>query len=226
MRRWAKIPKYEIDKFEQFFRFMEITLFKMAFSYGDYRTNHFHSYAKEYNGNSEELKSRLEYSSKNGFKDYWNFEDNFKSCLEGNYHYWAITRYLLWKYENQLREKSKDIRPMYAYEYLNEFGSKKWDNTIEHITPQNPEKVVYAESFKNDYMNNLGNLVLMTLGKNAQLNNDMPIDKCERFLTSTLISQKRVGDVITQENKWKEEQIINRKEDIIKFVLQYWKIGE
>ncbi len=205
--------KNEIDKFEPFFRLMEITLFKMTFSYGDYRTNNFHSFAKEYNGNSDELKSSLEYCSKNGFKDYWNFDENFKSCLEGNYHYWSITRYLLWKYENYLREKSKDIRPMHSNEYLNDFGNKKWDNTIEHITPQKPDEVVYSEAFKNDYVNNLGNLVLMTLGKNAQLNNSMPIDKCERFLTSTLISQKRVGDTIKQEKKWEEDQILNRKKN-------------
>ncbi len=213
-----------IDKFEDVFRLMEITLFKMVYSYGDYRTNDFHSYAKHYLGNAEELREKLLNSSNKGFQWYWQFNENFIARLKGKNHYASTTRYLLWKYENHLRNIHK-VLPMKASEYLNKIGSKKWDNTIEHITPQNPEFTTYTDDFKNDYLNNLGNLVLMTLGKNAQLNNDSPIEKADGFQNSTLLSQKTVGDLIKAKEQWTESEINERYEEILKFAFNYWKVN-
>lgn len=213
-----------IEKYEDLFHLMEITLFKMVYSYGDYRTNDFHSYAKHYTGNSEDLKGKLVASSNSGFKWYWQFDQNFMAYLKGKNHYNSTTRYLLWKYENHLRNKHKVV-PMKASEYLNKIGSKKWDNTIEHITPQNPEYTTYSEEFKNDFLNNLGNLVLMTLGKNAQLNNDSPVDKADGFQNSTLLSQKVVGDIIKLKGQWTESEIQERHNEILNFAINNWKIN-
>jgi hypothetical protein len=141
--------------------------------------------------------------------------------LKGKNHYNATTRYLLWKYENHLR-KEKKVAPMSGSEYLNKFGARNLDNTLEHITPQNPDFTNYSETFVNEWLNNLGNLVLMTLGKNAQLNNAKPIDKADGFQNSTLLSQKEVGDKIKSKEKWNEEEINERQEKILSFALNYW----
>jgi hypothetical protein len=211
----------EIEKYETVFRLMEKTLFKLNYSFGDYRTNDFHSYAKQYTGNIEELKEKLVEASNKGFKWYWAFNDNFVNYLKGKNHYNATTRYLLWKYENHLR-KEKKVAPMSGSEYLNKFGARNLDNTLEHITPQNPDFTNYSETFVNEWLNNLGNLVLMTLGKNAQLNNAKPIDKADGFQNSTLLSQKEVGDKIKSKEKWNEEEINERQEKILSFALNYW----
>jgi hypothetical protein len=68
-----------IKPFEDIFRLMEITLFKMIYSYGDYRTNSFHSFSKEYSGNIEELRNKLVNTAKTGFQPYWQFEKNFSN---------------------------------------------------------------------------------------------------------------------------------------------------
>ena len=215
----------DTNEIEGVFRLMEIILFKMNFSYGDYRTNDFHLYAKHYDGNIEDLKEKLLQASKSGFRWWWAFNDNFLSYLKGKNHYDATTRYLLWKYENHLRRISK-VAPMLATEYLNKFGARNLDNTLEHVTPQNPEFTTYTEDFKNDFLNNLGNLVLMTLGKNSSESNKPPIEKAEGFRNSTLISQKVVGDLIKVKGKWSEEEIINRHKNIISFALEYWQVKD
>jgi hypothetical protein len=211
----------EIDKYENVFRLMEITLFKLNYSFGDYRTNDFHTYAKQYTGNIEELKQKLVEATKSGFKWYWAFNDNFTNYLKGKNHYNATTRYLLWKYENYLRKIGK-VAPMPASEYLNKIGAKNLDNTLEHITPQNPDYTNYSEEFVGSCLNNLGNLVLMTLGKNAQLNNANPIDKAEGFRNSTLLSQKEVGDKIKVSGKWNDDEINERQNKLVEFALNYW----
>ncbi len=211
-----------IDRCETLFRLMEITLFKLKYSFGDYRTNDLHTYAKDYKGDFEELKQKLDNATKFGFKSYWLFNENFENYLRHKNHYIATTRYLLWKYENDLRRINK-VAPMAASEYLNKFGTKNLDNTLEHITPQNPDFMNHTESFTKDYLNNIGNLVLMVLGKNAQLNNANPTDKAEGFQNSTLISQKEVGDKIKSQGKWSESEINERQEKIVSFALKYWK---
>lgn len=211
----------EIDKFENIFRLMEIALFKKDYAHSGYQSNEFNSYAKNYNGDIDDLQTKLQYASKKGFQWYWTFEENFIKYLKGNNHYDKLTRYLLWKYENHLRKNAK-VAPMPASEYLNKIGAGNLDNTLEHISPQNPEYTIYQEEFISDYLNNLGNLVLMTLGKNASESNKPPIEKANGFQNSTLISQKVVGDKIKETGKWSEEEIRTRQERIVSFALAYW----
>jgi len=210
--------KLKID-YENIFRLMEIILFKMKF--GNYQTMGLHSFAKEFSGNFDELYEKLTYATNHGFQWYWAFNDNFVNYLKGRNHYHATVRYLLWKYENNLRRINK-VASMPASEYLNKFGARNLDNTLEHITPQNPDFTNYSETFVNECLNNIGNLVLMTLGKNAQLNNANPIDKADGFQNSTLLSQKEVGDKIKSKGKWNEEEINERQENILSFALNYW----
>lgn len=211
----------EIEKYEYIFRLMEIALFKKDYAYSGYQSNEFNTYAKHYDGNIADLEAKLLYASKKGFQLYWTFEENFIKYLKGNNHYDKLTRYLLWKYENHLRKIAK-VAPMPCSEYLNKIGARNLDNTLEHISPQNPDFTTYTEEFSTDCLNNLGNLVLMTLGKNAQLNNANPTDKAEGFQNSTLLSQKEVGDKIKAAGKWTEEEITARQERIVYFALKNW----
>jgi hypothetical protein len=120
-----------------------------------------------------------------------------------------------------LRSKAKES-PMSASEYENKFGKRKYENTIEHISPVNPKSSTYPEEFKNNWLNNIGNLVLMTKGKNSQLSNDAPVDKVDRLQNSTLLSQREVGEIIKKKGKWDQEEIKARQDEIIKFAKRYW----
>jgi hypothetical protein len=203
-------------------RLMEITLFKKAYSAGDYRSHGFHGAAKNYDGNKESLLAMLENWAQHGFQPYWAFNQGFKALLEGSYHFYPTTRYLLWKYENRLREphRNKEMSPV---DFLNLYDETAWRSTIDHIMPQNPKNLVLTQEFRDRWLNNLGNLVLMNLRKNASANNDLPADKLITLADSTLISQKNVAETIRTNGRWGEEEIEARKRKIVEFALQHWE---
>lgn len=210
------------EPIQRILRLMEITLFKKAYSAGDYRSHGFHGAAKSYQGNIEALLAQLERWAQQGFQDYWAFNQGFRALLDGNYHFYPTTRYLLWKYENRLREphRSKGMSPA---DFLNLYDETAWRSTIDHIMPQNPASVVLTQEFRDRYLNNLGNLVLMNLGKNASANNALPADKVETLANSTLISHKNVARMIEANGKWSEEEIEARKQEIVEFALDHWE---
>jgi hypothetical protein len=211
------------DGLEDLFHLMEITLFKKDYAHSGWTSNEFNNYAKGYNGKIDDLRDKLLYASQNGFKWYWTMDANVVKYMQGTNHYDRLTRYLLWKYENSLRNSAK-VAPILASEYLNKYGSPNLGSTIEHISPQSPDFTAYDEDFKINYLNNIGNLVLMSLGKNAQLSNADPIRKADGFQNSTLISQKIIGDIIKNKSKWGTDEIINRQHLLIEFAINKWKI--
>jgi len=207
--------QYEIEKFEDIFGLIEITLMRMRYTRGDYRTNRFPIIAHSYDGNKDKLRDRALDCAINGFQTWWEFKENFEICLKGDYHYWKITRYLLWKYENYLREQKKEgFLP--ASDFRSLYKKKSMENTIEHIAPQTPKDKEYSDDFKAKCLNNCGNLVLMTLGKNARLGNKTP-DK--KDFQSPLLSQQEIE---CQKNNWNEVTIKHRQEKIVAFALDYW----
>jgi len=66
----------------------------------------------------------------------------------------------------------------------------------------------------------------MSLWKNARKNNHPPTEEISIFQSSTLLSQKEVGDIIQATGKWGEEEIKLRHEKIVSFALEYWRIGK
>jgi len=203
---------------------MEITLFKMSYTTGDYRTNDFPSLAKSYDGkDANALKNALEWRAQHGFKEYWTFNESFKAYLNGHHHYSQATRYLLWKHENKLRERFKNP-PILPVEYRNKYGEPKWDSTIDHVMPQHPsDGSVHPPVYEECYLHNLGNLVLMNLGKNSSANNALPVDKVKTLTDSPLTSHHNVAETIGRKGHWREEEIDARKEEIIRFALDRWE---
>jgi uncharacterized protein with ParB-like and HNH nuclease domain len=78
---------------EKLLRIAEIILFKCKYTSGNYYSNYLPNLALDYNGNLDWLKGRLLSYSKNGFKVYWNFQNDFIRYLEGDNHYYGLTRY-------------------------------------------------------------------------------------------------------------------------------------
>jgi len=206
-------------------RLMEIILFKKAYSNGGFRTNKFPEAAKAYQGDAEAILRQLEFWAKQGFIYYWAFNAEFRAYLNGNHHFCNETRYLLWKYENELRKEHKN-GPITPEDYRNSQGDAKWCSTTEHVMPQNPEAGPLTQEFREHHLNNLGNLVLMNLSKNASANNAMPIEKLSHFYDSPLSSHKRIADTIRQNGEWGKSEIEARKQEIILFALKYWEAGE
>lgn len=205
----------DIYSIQKALRFLEIILFKMSYTVGNYRTNRLHSIALNYNNNLQNLENELLDKAKNGFKDYWNFTGDFHRCLNGGYHYWSITKYLLWKYENKLRENEREPSMKYS-DFANLFGKHKLENTIDHWTPQKPDGIEYTQEFKDNFLNNIGNLVLSTRGRNSSDSNNLPSN---RETKSVLIQRQKLEPL---KNSWTELEIKNRQIEIVTFAINHW----
>jgi hypothetical protein len=112
-------------------------------------------------------------------------------------------------------------------EYNNKFNKKRLENTIDHITPQNPDFREYDEEFQNNWLNNIGNLTLMVWGDNSEKRNHNPTTKTDLY-DSDFYSHKEIRDVLSnlkeqgQGTFWDEKQIIERKDRILAFVFENW----
>lgn len=203
---------------------VEKILFKMTYTLGNYRTNNLISIAKDYKKESyAELIDVLKKCSQSGFKSYWNFD---KDCIEYfelyKNHYRRDLRYVLYKYENYLR--SKERQPLLSpNECTNIFRDVSVSNTLDHITPQNPNFTEYSDDFINEYLNNIGNLSLLTWGNNSSKGNQDPTNAhVMEMYNSIFYSQKEIYKTLKNERMWSKEQITARKERITQFVKEIW----
>jgi hypothetical protein len=215
---------HELERTADALRLMEITLFKLQFMKGT-STNLLPNRANEYvDGDLQALEVKLGHDSQKGFQWWWDFNGGFRRFLEGPDQYDRRMRYLLWKYENYIRAGVPGTHPFSLRDFLGETESQSLDGSIEHIMPQNPENHIHDEDFKLHYLHNLGNLVLMTRGRNSSLKNKLPEEKAEDDHTPYL-SQQVVNKTI-KESGWGKAEITERKNKIVTFALNHWKAGE
>ena len=205
---------------EQLFRLMETILFKKAFSTGNYRTNDFSWLARHTKGDFEGLRDKLAEWANVGFRWWWTFTSDFKRRLNSQHHYGSTTRYLLWQYENHLRRQAK--RPeISGADLYNSWGRGDWQQTLDHITPQNPEGLVYTDEFKEQWLHNVGNLSLMTQGANSRKSNAIA-QEAEAYQLSTNLADHEVGEMMRATQQWGEQEIAERAARIIAFAESLW----
>jgi hypothetical protein len=213
---------HEIPKLEELIRLMEIILFKLEFMSGK-SANDLPKFATEYDGKLDSLVDRLRYVSQHGFRHWWDFNGGINTFLNGTHHYDKRTRYLLWKYENELRARKWEPR-LTLKQYCNDVPGQSLDASIEHIMPQNPVALVHSDEFKRDCLHNLGNLVLMTRGRNTSVSNGLPVEKAADLKATTYLTQAEVVDTIEARGRWEAEEIHERRGKIAEFALRYWEV--
>jgi len=209
------------DRFSRLLGLIEISFFKFKFLHGSCK-NLLPDWAKAFNGQGlEELEAKLAFATKHSFMGGQDCDKSFRNSLESSSHWNPTFRYVLWKYENSNRVQGDyELSPGI---YMNELGDPRLNSTLDHITPRNPKDVSYEESFNRDYLNNLGNLVLMPHGMNARFKNKLPAEKQAPLAESSLASHREVGKTIQKEGKWEQEQIEARKKKIMSFALGRWE---
>lgn len=216
----------ELQQLEEVLRLMEITLFKLKFM--KYKSiNRLPNIAYGYQAsNLELLAADLQRVSQHGFHPDWDFNGELRRFLENSHHFdnrYPI-RYLLWKYENDLRERVLGWQLLSLRDFLNETERHSLDGSIEHIMPQNPTTLVHPEEFRRDSLHNLGNLVLMTRDVNSSLNNKLPDEKANSLEYETpFLSQQAVVKTI-RERGWSAVEIAERKKLIVDFALRHWRV--
>ena len=137
------------------------------------------------------------------------------------YHRWGGLKYLLFSYENYLKDR-----------VYNEYSSRvSWDDfydvSIEHIMPQTwetywaKEMEDYREGIVEDskwrafviLVNSIGNLTIIKGAKNSELQNDPWEDKKARYATGYFSELQ-----VSKYEKWDQYSILDRGKHIIEFL--------
>jgi hypothetical protein len=143
---------------------------------------------------------------------YWGNNELERSIQGGINH--STAKYLLWKYENYLKGQGK-----------NGYTSTRFDQIdspeLEHIAPQteNPETGYdnYDEEFVKQYIDCLGNYLLLSKSHNCSIGNKPFKDK--RATYTRLFQQIEVSEMTKDGLVWTKNEIKMRKEKIIKFIM-------
>jgi hypothetical protein len=170
------------------------------------------------NPNIEPIIDRIEWmkivSSDYWWWTYWNNKELERSIQGAINH--STAKYLLWKYENHLEGKGKRGYP-----------AKRFDKIVispelEHIAPQteNPETGYdkYDEEFVNQYLNCLGNYLLISKPHNGWASNRPFIEKRNSY--NSLEQQREIQRLTNESAIWTKELIQQRKDKIIKFIIE------
>jgi len=148
---------------------------------------------------------------------YWNKTELEKSIQGGMHH--STAKFILWKYENYLENQGK-----------NGYSVTRFDNIespeLEHIAPQTPtngEPIAagyceYDEEFKNQYIDCLGNYLLISKSHNCSVGNKPFSEKRSSY--NHLAQQREIQNMTSDNENWNKEKISLRKEKIVKFILE------
>lgn len=149
---------------------------------------------------------------------HWSNE-TLKYAIEGNWNSkdHRIAKILLWKYENYLIEK----------EGKRGYAPISYDNIenphLEHISPQTENEEIatgydiYDEDFKENYLYNIGNFLLLSAPHNESIGNK-PFE-VKRNSYNQLRQQREIQELTENDHVWDRVKIKNRKDKIVDFVL-------
>lgn len=217
------------NKLNKLFRILEILTFRAKLI--NSRANiqeRLNKILLEFNGNVEELEIEIQ----NKLNETWYWGDaNTKNYLDGGLYGNKVLHYLLWRYENYIQGKGYNIK---NFTIENE--------QIEHISPKKPtngepietgyavdSNNEYSEEFISDYLNCIGNLMLISGSHNVAIGNRPFKDKIETYNKNPLLNQQaEIKDFSIKENNeyvWKAESIDKRHEVIINFAMKEWSFN-
>ncbi|MBJ6146316.1 DUF262 domain-containing protein [Hymenobacter sp. BT559] len=148
---------------------------------------------------------------------YWN-KTELDKALQGKVPH-SIARFLLWKYENYLQGQGKSGYALMRFDAISE-------PHLEHIAPQTPTKgepvaagyPEYDDDFKNQFIDCLGNYLLLSASHNCSIGNQPFLKK--RATYNHLAQQREIQDLSLDSGVWSKELIGKRKTDIITFITE------
>lgn len=143
---------------------------------------------------------------------YWN-DTELERALQGGINH-STAKYLLWKYENHLENQGKSGYTPTRFDKIEK-------PELEHIAPQteNPESGYdsYDEEFVNQYINCLGNYLLLSKSHNCSVGNKPFADK--RASYTHLEQQREIQEMTKDTPTWTRDLIQKRKEKIVQFLM-------
>jgi len=103
--------------------------------------------------------------------------------------------------------------------------------SVEHVLPQNPaSNSIWVKWFpskeeRERYVNRIGNLVLLSSGKNSQAQNyDFELKKQKYFTTKNGVSPFALTTQVLNEQEWTPEVIERRQKELIGVLKKVWRL--
>jgi hypothetical protein len=163
----------------------------------------------------KQIIDRIEFlkTTKDWWWSYWSNKE-LEHSIHGAINH-STAKYILWKYENYLEGQGKSGYSPTRFE-------KIVSPELEHIAPQteNPETGYdkYDEEFINQYIDCLGNYLLISKSHNCSIGNRPFLEK--RTSYTYLAQQREIQDLTKDEVIWNKEKIDNRHKKLVDFILQ------
>lgn len=139
--------------------------------------------------------------------------------------------YLMWKYENHLRQTEQPVCANMSEEEYRNSGSKT-RLTVEHIASQNPEEhgIIRDTSilpeidpdFLEDHIHRLGNLTFDPASANSSKGNRAVDVKNSKYFAKAPYKTQNELESFLDLKQWTTESIEQREEKIIKFSMRHW----
>ena len=180
---------------------------------------------KSFNGDLVKLIHDL----KDKFNETWYWGDNRISEYLDDWMYEnRVLHYLLWGYEDSIQSKGYNIKEIQIE-----------NEQIEHISPRKPtdgepvasgydvdENNQYDEKLNDEYLNCLGNLMLISGSHNSSIGNIAFKEKLKSYISNPLLNQQaEIKEFISGTEsapKWDKKAINKRHKKIIEFALKTW----
>lgn len=179
---------------------------------------------RNFNGNVDLLSQKMKNMAE---KEYYWGDSKFCEVLSGNMYQNNMINYFLWEYEQHLQRKGYSISS----------NAEIVDENIEHISPQTePEEKVssgyeidetgfYTKEFREKYINNLGNLMLISQSHNSSIGNRPFKEKLQSYMANPILKQQtHIKDFVAdlKEPVWNSKSIEARHDEMIEFALRRW----
>jgi len=234
LKTWRLDTSAGHENFRKTCRLLELFAFRgyaVANLRSDKESSNLYTTARDFLGNFSHLHQQLANIS---LKD--NLEQRFTMGLDNSYFYEAEGRdalYLLWRYENHLREQRGKIQPLLSWRDIvkpRNYGAKF---SVEHIAAQKNSMsgidVEWTEGERKPFhevaLNRLGNLVIDSASPNSSKGTkDFHLKLKSLSENSIYLSQgELIGFVRDRENPvWDVSAIRARHERLITFACETW----
>ena len=234
LKTWRYDKTKEKRHFRQTCRLLEVFPFRgyaMANLRADTSFSTFLTEARNFDGDFQGLFNRLTEMS------YWhNLEERFVAGLDNSNFYdeeQHDARYLLWRYENYLRNQRGKIHPLLSWRDFVEPRKYAAKFSVEHIAAQNnpiAETVVAwsdgdPQPFRTVTLNRLGNLVIDSISSNASKGKKDFAGKLKSLSENSIyLSQGELVGFLKNPDQlvWDVEAIRARHKHLITFARRMW----
>lgn len=167
------------------------------------------------NRNINDITGRIEWmktaSGDYWWSSYWNNEA-LKGSIQGKIQH-STAKFLLWKYENYLEGQGKAG-------YTPTRFDKIINPELEHIAPQTEKPAAgyakYDDEFVQQYLDCLGNYLLVSKSHNCSIGNRPFKEKLESY--NHLMQQREIQQLAADSKTWSKRLIDKRKSSIIDFI--------